>query len=425
MKKNLAQYFDSYTPNSLSITEKAAIYKNFLEKKQRSQNNSWIRIYKSIAYSISTLAVISVILFGNFFGLFDQKPAEIGQFVVAQTIGKILNTQGTFTIYNKDNRPIAGDSIELTDRVVVDENSQVNILVHDSFIAQISGPAQFEIILNEDNNGYNLKFINGGDNIAINSIAETSKNISVQTSDGVTIRNNENNQKLSFSVQKKPGASERSIINQSNASIEISETTSMEDKVLIQPRHSINFVKESNKNIQIISQQEIVDTTETQTDTKHTTKPISNNSVPDEVRHIITNDDIKTLKLILEKAFLKSEYNDLVMNYLIGKDNEYKVTIANIKKRLDRIAPIANIEPQSVTSLTDAAHYANTLIKGLEAYGVRPEIYNNLIVMINKFNELIGQEYGFLQDTNKRKPITTEFINTMYNFNNSESYTYL
>lgn len=137
MKKTLSQYLSSYTPNHLSVVDKSTIYKNFLEKRQNTHNKSRIRIYKSIAYSISTLVVISTVLFGNFFGIFDHKTTEVGQFVVAQTIGKILSSEGSFTIYNKDNRTIAGDNIELTDRVVVDENSQVDILVHDSFVAQV------------------------------------------------------------------------------------------------------------------------------------------------------------------------------------------------------------------------------------------------------------------------------------------------
>ena len=67
MKKNLSQYLASYQPHHLSVTDKAAVYKNFLEKKQNNHNRNWVRVYKSIAYSISTVAVISTILFGNFF----------------------------------------------------------------------------------------------------------------------------------------------------------------------------------------------------------------------------------------------------------------------------------------------------------------------------------------------------------------------
>ena len=425
MKTTVTQYFTSYSPDSLSIADKAAIYKGFLEKKQRRQSNNWIRIYKSMAYSISTLVVVSTILFWNFFWLFEHKPTEIGQFVVAQAIGKILESQGTFTIFNKDNRTIAGDTIELSDRVVVGESSHVNILVQDSFVAQVFGPAQFEIILNDDNSGYNLKFINGGDNIAINSVTQTDKNISIQTSDGVLIKNNDSSQNLSFSVQKKPGASERSIINQSNSSLEVSRSENKEQqKVFVQPKHSLNFVKDWNQDIQIISQTEILDTPViVSTTPKNTNKPI-NQDIDIEIPHTITNDDIKTIKLALEKSFLNSEYNDLIVNYLVGKDNEYKTTLSNIGKRLDRIAPIANIDKQIVTSLTQAEQYAYNIIQWLQTYGVNPEIYYNITVMINKINELPHHEYGFLKKTNEHKPVNFEFIKTIVPLQKSEWYIY-
>ena len=138
MNNTLANHFNSFTPESLTRADKASMYRGFLDKKQYSQHNNRTRVYKGIAYSVSTLAVMSTILFGNFFGLFEHQPTEMNQCVVAQTIGTIIPSEGSITIYNKDNRTIAGDNIDLTDRVVVDANAQVNILVHDSFIAQVA-----------------------------------------------------------------------------------------------------------------------------------------------------------------------------------------------------------------------------------------------------------------------------------------------
>ena len=347
----------------------------------------------------------------------------MGQFVVAQTIGKIIASDGTFTIYNKDNRSIAGDSIELTDRVIVDENAQVDILVHDSFVAQVFGPAQFEIILNEDLEGYNLKFINGGDNIAINSVNESSKNISIQTSDGVVIKNNEKSQKLSFSVQKKPGESERSVINQSTSSLEISDTQNNTDqKVVVQAKHSMNFMKDDKaNNIQIISQQEIIDTpliVENQQPSKG--KP--QNITPENIPHIITRENIKTIKQVLTKEFLNSEYNDLVTYYLIGQDNEYTTTLANINKRLNRLAVIANVEQQKTHSLSEIIAYINTIIQGFEEYGLDPTYYQNLNIMIQKLDELPHHEYGVLQQTHQKKPVDISFIRSIISFNPNNNY---
>lgn len=420
MKKTLAQYFNSYSPDHLSIAQKANIYKGFLEKRQNNQNKSWVRVYKSIAYSISTIAVISTILFGNFFGIFEHKPSDMGQFVVAQTIGKILSSEGTFTIYNKDSRTIAWNSIEISDRVVVDEHSQVDILVHDSFVAQVFGPAQFEIILGEDKESYNLKFINGGDNIEINSINEVNKNISIQTSDGVVIKNNDKSQKLSFSVKKDPTDGQRSIINQSNSSLEVSGNSDQsQEKVVIQPRHSVNFVK-NTQDIQIISQQEIIDTPINSTDTQ-TTKVKNTSSEPEE-QHTITNDDIKYIQQTLDKSFLNSEYHDLVMNYFVGKDNEYQITLMNINKRLNRLAPIADIDIQQATTLTELVNYSHAIIKGFTYYELDPNIYHNLTVMIKKLDELPHHEYGFLQETNKRRPIDITFIKSIISFNPNNTY---
>ena len=392
------------------------MYRGFLDKKQYSQHNNRTRVYKGIAYSVSTLAVMSTILFGNFFGLFEHQPTEMNQFVVAQTIGKIISSEGSFTIYNKDNRTIAGDNIDLTDRVVVDANAQVNILVHDSFIAQVAWPAQFEIVLSEDQQSYNLNFSNGGDNIDINSISESNKNISIQTSDGVVIKNNDLSQKSSFSVKTNSKDGQRSIINKSNSAIEVSNSknTNTEEKVIVQAKHSANFVKNNDQeNIQILTQQEIIDIPVITTGSTIKTNKDKPKVSPEPEEHVITSTNIKTIQQILNKSFLTSEYNDLVVNYIVGKNNEYTVSIMNINRRLDRLAPLANIPLQYTDSLIGLEEYAKDIIRWFEEYWLSPDIYQNLPLMIRNINELPRHEYGFLLETNKRKTVTIEFIKSI------------
>ncbi|AKH32760.1 hypothetical protein XF24_00421 [candidate division SR1 bacterium Aalborg_AAW-1] len=434
MKQSLAQHLASYQPPHLSTTHRAAVYKDFLEKKQRSHNNNRIRIYKSIAYSISTLVVISTILFGNFFGIFDYKATEFSQSVVAQTIGKILSSEGTFTIYNKDNRPIAGDAVEITDRVVVDEKSQVNILVSDSFIAQVSGPAQFEIILSDDKESYTIKFMNGGDNIAINSISESDKNISIQTSDGVVIRNNDKGQKLSFSVNTNTADNQKSISNESSARIEIinSENTQT-SSIVVQPQHTLSFINNTEKDsIEVISEQAILPTPilpEKQTNSS--SKPIpQSQTTPEEQTNnsskpIITKNQIKEIKTNLNIIFVQNEYNDLVVSYFINNTNSYQAILTNINSRLNRLSTIANLEPNTSLDLTNLIIHAEKIIQGFENLKLNPSVYYNLKVMVNKLKEIQTHQPGLLQKTNTIKSVDINYIQSVINFNNDLAHTYL
>ena len=84
---------------------------------------------------------------------------------------------------------------------------------------------------------------------------------------------------------------------------------------------------------------------------------------PEPEEHVITSTNIKTIQQILNKSFLTSEYNDLVVNYIVGKNNEYTVSIMNINRRLDRLAPLANIPLQYTDSLIGLEEYAKDIIR--------------------------------------------------------------
>ncbi len=289
----LRQLIESNQHKSLWQQDKAAIYKSFLQKRERKNTNRWSIVYKTFAYSISTLSVVGFILFGNFFGIFEQNPTELSQSVDAQAIGKIVSSKWTFAIYNNENRKIDTDTIQLSDRIIVDSSSTIKVLIHDSFTAEVVGPAQFEIILDEDkdNKNYNIKFINWGDYIAIDSVSDSINNhISVQTSDGVTVKRNQQDEfkKVSFAIQSTPGAENTKIINKSTSSPEVTTSTSdtsllgqitsktINSSVMISPEQVVEITSQwttDDGSIKMISQQNINTTLPNETTTKTPKKP--------------------------------------------------------------------------------------------------------------------------------------------------------
>ena len=198
------------------------------------------------------------------------------------------------------------------------------------------------------------------------------------------------------------------------SSLIFSNNENKQDKVIIQAKHSANFEKDvEKKNIQISDQEEIIeDVSPTTGDSVLTGNKIK---IKQEVEkeHIVTGNDIKNIKQALNKSFLMSEYNDLVVNYLVGKDNEYQVSIMNINRRLDRLAPIANLSLQQVDSLTWLIQYAHSIIRWFEQYNINPELYQNLPLMIQNIDRLPDHEYGFLYETNKKKTVDINFIESI------------
>ena len=67
--------------------------------------------------------------------------------------------------------------------------------------------------------------------------------------------------------------------------------------------------------------------------------------------HIVTSHDINSLGIILDKAFMNSEYDDLLTTYFAGDGEKYDIVINNITKRLNRIATIADVAYQNPTTI--------------------------------------------------------------------------
>lgn len=441
----LRQLIESKQHKSLWQQDKAAIYKSFLQKRERKNTNRWSIVYKTFAYSISTLSVVWFILFGNFFGIFEQNPTELSQSVDAQAIGKIISSKWTFAIYNNENRKIDTDTIQLSDRIIVDSSSTIKVLIHDSFTAEVVGPAQFEIILdeNEENKNYNLKFINGGDYIAIDSVSDSINNhISVQTSDGVTVKRNQQDEfkKVSFAIQTTPGEVNKKIINKSTTSLEVTTTTNnisilgqitsknTNSSVVIHPEQVVEITSQwttDDGSIKIISQQNINIPIPSETISKTPKKIITTATMVKETQTISEN-DIKKIKSNLHRSFLQKDYSSLVVYHFGGREIEYNIIKNNINDRLNRLAQIGKLPTNTDTSLPGIITFAQKIQDHYETLDEIPQTaYKNLIPLIKRLSEVNKHTFWIIKQSGKDKEITLEHIyslidlqqnNSMYRF---------
>lgn len=433
--KNIIQ---SQQPTSLLQQDKAAIYKSFLQKRERKNTNRWSIVYKTFAYSLSTLSVIGFILFGNFFGIFEKSPTELSQSVDAQSIGKIISSKWWFSIYNNENRKIDTDTIQLSDRIIVDPASTIKVLIHDSFTAEIVGPAQFEIIVDEDqdNKNYNLKFINWWDYIAIDSIKEFEKNhISVQTSDGVTVKKNQNDEskKISFAIKTTPGEDNKTIINKSTSTLEVttsnisnsilgqmsSKTTN--SSVVINPEQVVEITAQwntDNGTITIVSQQDIK---QENTTNEVVVKSTPKKNTTTEEKRVINEDDIKNIQANLYRSFLQKDYNELVVSYFAGKENEYNIIKNNINDRLNRLAKIWRLSNNTDTSLDGIIIFTQKILIQYQTLDIPETSYKNLLPLIQKLNEVNKHNFGIIKQAGKEDEVTLEHIYSLIDLQQNNS----
>lgn len=406
-KYTLKDYFTSHIEPEISIEQKASIYKNFLDLKAEQHYKKTHWLYKRLSYGLSTFVVAWMLFFGNFFGIFDTTPQEGTKSVEAQQIGRITNHTGPYTIYDLQNRAVAGDIITLNDYVNVAPWASIEVLVSDDFSAQVSGPAQFRIIIKDDKTWYKLAFINGWDDITVNKTKESDKNISVQTSDGVFISNSDT-KSSSFSVSKDHTTQKRTITNKSNTILEIKSKEDGETIVIPAHYHTEIAKNEIDGDIIILSQAEIDEIlADTTTTSSWSESPIITS---DMLVHTIDITDRKNLRLILDKAFLNSEYDDLILSYALWDSDYFDNTLHNINQRLDRIAPIANIPKESHTTLDWLVEYTKHLISSLEYYQLEKELYYNLEIMIHKLKNLSTHRYGLLESTAIYKAINADYV---------------
>lgn len=435
----LQQLFKTLSPKHISQQDKAQVYKLFLQKKERKNGNRRSLLYKSFAYSLSTLSVVGFILFGNFFGLFDTNPTEIYQNVDAQSIWKIISSDGIFSIYNNQNRKIDTDTIQLTDRVIVDKWSKIKVLIHDSFTAEIVWPAQFEIIIEwwNENKNYNLKFINGWDYIAINSILESQQNkISIQTRDGVTIKWNDTNEskKISFEIKNTPWKDNTTIINKSTTTLEISNTNitnSLLSKItsngewntiVINPDQIVeinNEIKDELISLSVVSQQAIAN--ELPQIKVQTTPKTQQEHIITKEEPLFNENDITQIKSNLYKTFLEKEYTDLTVYHFGGKENEYIITKNNINNRLNRLANIIKYTNNNNTSLDWIIYFSESLASKYKEIGIPWYVYKNLNIMIYKLKELNKHSFWIMKKPSKDKEINIDYIYSLVNLWQNES----
>ena len=441
----LQKLFITLWKEKLLSQDKALIYKSFLQKRERKNNKRRSLVYKSFAYSLSTLSVIGFILFWNFFWVFNTNQTELSQSVDAQAIWKIISKKWLFSVYNKENRKIDTDIIQLSDRVIVDSWATIKVLIHDSFTAEIIWPAQFEIILSEDeiNKNYNIKFINGWDYIAVDSIWENNnKEISVQTSDGVTIQKNQDSNsssKTSFEIKNVPGKENKKIINKSTSSLEVTTTQSNNPTnilnqissnknnnniIVIKPEEIIEILKEwtlEDSWITIISQSNINEPekfTITTTPIKKWNINTSNtNNDP-----IFTENDIKNIKSNLYRSFIQKEYNNLVIYHFGWEKSSYDITKNNLNNRLNRLAQIIKEPWNEDLSLWWIIVFAEKILNKYEWLKNIPKTsYKNLPTLIKKLNELNKHNFWIMRFTNKEEQLTLEHIYSLIDLQQNNS----
>lgn len=406
--KTLSQTFKEHQVSHLNHQTKASIYSKFLTKKQRKYTSRRSLVYKPLVYTISTLSVIGFLLLSNFFGVFDYNLKEINQTVVAQTIGQIINHEWDIAIYNKDNRPIAADTIQLNDRIVVGDKSTVTVLVHDSFTAEITGPAQFEIIIDEKNESvdYKLSFIQGGDFIAINGLKEDNNNISIQTSDGVTLQKEQSSwQRMAFSIQQQPHTQTKTITNRSSDQLSFSiGDTNSSSQITIDAENIIDIkTNEQNneKTITILAQKPISIEEETTTISKPIITTIPSPSYTKQTKDEIVFNDTQytTLHSYLYSVFLTNNINDLIKTYTQGDDKQHHVTLLNINNRLNRIWELINHTPNNTITLPAIITHAWDILTWYRTHNtIRPSSYRNLSRFVRAIESINTIEYSILEN---------------------------
>ena len=405
-KHTLSEYFTSLWSQDPSIEQKASIYKSFLDLKAEQSYAKSQSFYKRLSYSLSTFVVAGILFFGNFFGVFDNKTQDANRVVEAQQIGRITHYTGSYTIYDLQNRAVQGDIVTLNDYVNVAWWASIEVLVSDDFTAQVSGPAQFRIIIKDDKSWYKLAFINGWDDITVSKTKESDKNISVQTSDGVFISNSDT-KSSSFSVSKDEVTQKRTITNKSNTILEIKSKEDGETIVIPAHYHTEIAKNEIDGDIIILSQAQI---DEILSDTGSTNSGSDIVLPGDVLVHTIDTNDRKDLRLILDKAFLNSEYDDLILAYALGDNERFDIVLQNINQRLDRIAPIANIDLESHDDIDGLIRYTEHLIDAFEHYHLENDLYHNLHILIKKLHNITTHRYGLLQSTAAYRTIDADYV---------------
>lgn len=388
----------AHRTSPIDHTIKADIYARFLQKKQQKTSSRRKLVYKPIVYTASTIGMLMFMLFTNFFGLFDyQNITELSQSIVAQSIGKIIESEGTFTIYNPTGRQIDTTQIRLEDRVVVEEGGFVTVLIQDSFTAQVAGPAQFEIKIDDQyaSVDYRLHFIQWGDFVEINGIKNLDNQISIQTSDGVVLRKDaSSNQRVAFTVENRNN--EKTITNHSSDKLDVviaNETSS--SNVSIVASSTVNLVNDNNTVIAV----------EQDTTPVITTKPVTSNpeiiQPTEEIKAIPLRTSSQKNKLSnnLYYIFVKNDLESIVTAYLKWDRTKLQIASTNLNNRLNRIGSLIDHPANVSLSLTSLINHANTILSLYDEHITEyPSNYRNLSRIKTYLSTLQTYEYGLFAE---------------------------
>ncbi len=342
--------------------------------------------------------MMAFMLFTNFFGLFDyHNITELSQSIVAQSIGKIIEHKWSFVVYNAAGKPIESNQIRLQDRVVVEEGSFVTVLVQDSFTAQVTGPAQFEITIDEQyaSVDYRLQFIQWGDFVAINGIRNLDNQISIQTSDGVILRKDANsNQKVAFTVENRNN--EKTITNNSSDKLDVmitNETSS--SSVSIVASSTVNLVNDNNTMIAVSpSQNQPTQTTKPIL----SSQPIDNKDNIDAPVVVWTAAKKQSLEDNLYVVFVKNDLAAIASAYLKWDRTRLQVATTNLNNRLHRIATLVEHPTNTSLQITSLISYTDSILSTYRTHVVDyPANYRNLTRIKTYLTIIQNYEYGLFE----------------------------
>lgn len=419
---NIEQFFQSQSPQHLSQIAKSKIYKEFLVKRERKSSVfRWSLVSKKLTlYSTIGIFIIASVFVYPFQDSSIRNLNNVNNQAMAQTIGSIIESTGTFSIFN-NGRDIQSKIIQLKDIINIDKWSKLKILISDSFQTEIIWPARFEIVpvWQGDRATYNLKFMNGGDFVSINNENQTNNNeINIETVQGVIIKNQTKaqNQKVSFTVIWSSSTKSTTILNKSDVSIEASTTHTGDSSekssiVTISPTQITELTKGDTEDLHIVESKELeaVDEKEiiaqassllNEETPKTTTKATPESKeleIPTEPEANKLNwKQTYLVEQNLYKSFVENDIENILMYHFIGNKQALDISRNNLSNRIERVADIMEIE---INKSSDSINWIINNIDKIEKifsekYATRSKaLLSNLIVARNWLQ--LSNNYNF------------------------------
>lgn len=364
---------------------------------------------------------------------------------MAQSIGEIISSNGNMRIISEGWkwREIISNTINIGDKVLLDDQSSVIIRINDSFDAKVEGPAEFQIIASDDSesNHYNIQFTNG-DYISVDSLTTTSAttdtDLSVEMADGVIIKANPHTKQaktaVSFVVDQSKGT-QKTIVNKGEgelvvtssdtetnilwsnnntiiASAQIAEISTQTDKsaggvdiniVASTPIIALGSAEMVSWATSDLSAASIASPTALTASSLTTTngtgeitaaaKEVKTPRYTPDGKRILAPETAYKLQQNMYRSFVRNDMNNIAYYHLLGNQQASVIARNNLSSRLQNIASILWLkwlrEGNSLNDLTLTTYY---LIGKLETrYNTDPKVLNNMYSIKNRL--LLLQKY--------------------------------